>query len=46
MFASEDGGMRKKRGGVGGGGDDQTSFPQFCKIVRKAARIELARSVG
>lgn len=44
--------MRKRReGGRGEGGNeasggsagDQTSFPQFCRIVRKAARIEPCR---
>lgn len=52
---SEDGRMREKRGGGregeaarGQGGlakpcSDQTGFPQLCRIVRKAARIEPSR---
>lgn len=44
MRGREEGKARPRggRGGRGGAGD-LTGFPQFCRIVRKAVRIEPSR---
>lgn len=34
---------RRREGGDGASGGDQAGFPQSCRIVRKAARIEPSR---